>query len=142
MRLSWVAGTTPATSPLVLAGEGASITGMVQATDVAGNTVTSTSPAMKIDRTLPVTTAVPNPAPNAAGWNATNVMIALTATDTLSGVDHTAYTLDGGPRHRPPTTKNTSRRAARPVRTLQSKRRHMCQAAFLRDHLQGPAAAP
>jgi hypothetical protein len=38
---------------------------------------------------------VPNPAPNAAGWNTTSVLVTLTATDTLSGVDHTEYTLDG-----------------------------------------------
>jgi hypothetical protein len=93
--LSGVASTTPASSPLVLTGEGAAVTGTVQVTDIAGNTATSTSPAVKIDRTPPVTTAAPNPAPNAAGWNSTTVLVTLTATDTLAGVEHTEYALEG-----------------------------------------------
>jgi hypothetical protein len=67
------------------------VTGTVQVTDVARNTATSTSPAAKIDRRPPVTTAASNPAASAAGWNGANVLVTLTATDTLSGVDHTEY---------------------------------------------------
>lgn len=46
------------------------------------------------DTTAPVTTASASPAPNAAGWNSTNVIVTLTATDA-SGVANTYYTTDG-----------------------------------------------
>ncbi len=47
----------------------------------------SVSVTVKIDKTAPdVGFAVPTPAPNAAGWNNTDVSVAFTATDKLSGV--------------------------------------------------------
>lgn len=46
------------------------------------------------DTTAPVTTASASPAPNAAGWNSTNVIVTLTATDA-SGVATTYYSTDG-----------------------------------------------
>src|SRR5882762_6268362 len=47
------------------------------------------------DLAPPTTTAVVTPAPNAAGWNRTDVAVTLSATDDISGVARTEYTLDG-----------------------------------------------
>lgn len=41
---------------------------------------------LKIDKTPPSITAASNPAPNANGWNRTDVTVTFTATDALSGV--------------------------------------------------------
>src|SRR5207244_4733544 len=77
--------------PLSLTTEGSSITGSVTVTDIAGNTATFTSPVARIDKTSPTLTfAAANPAPNAAGWNNTNVSFAFTTADTLSGVASTS----------------------------------------------------
>jgi hypothetical protein len=51
--ISGVGATTPGTSPLLLTSEGNAVSGAVQATDVAGNSVTVQSPVVKIDRTPP-----------------------------------------------------------------------------------------
>jgi hypothetical protein len=50
--------------------------------------------AVLTDTTPPVTTATSGPAPNANGWNNTSVTVTLTATDDLSGVDHSEFNLD------------------------------------------------
>jgi hypothetical protein len=47
------------------------------------------------DLAPPVTTAVLTPAPNAAGWNRTDVAVTLSATDDISGVARTEADLDG-----------------------------------------------
>ena len=49
------------------------------------------------DTTPPTTTAVPSPAPNAAGWNSANVNVALNAADNPGGqgVKEISYTLSG-----------------------------------------------
>ena len=65
------------------------------ARDNAGNVEASRNATVRIDRTAPTTTAVANPAPNARGWNRTPVVVTLTATDTLSGVAQTEFSLDG-----------------------------------------------
>jgi hypothetical protein len=69
--------------------------------DGAGNSA-SASHTVNIDKTLPTLTfGALNPLPNAAGWNTTNVTIAFTTTDALSGVGSTslpsplAFTMDG-----------------------------------------------
>jgi hypothetical protein len=49
------------------------------------------------DTTPPVTTATVVPTPNAGGWNLTNVLVTLHATDDISGVARTEAALDGGP---------------------------------------------
>jgi hypothetical protein len=52
------------------------------------------------DTTPPVTTATLFPQPNSVGWNRTDVVVTLTATDDISGVARTEYTVDGlGPTH-------------------------------------------
>jgi HYR domain-containing protein len=92
---SGVASTNPS-SPLVLSTEGSSVTGTVTATDVAGNTASFTSPAVKIDKTPPTTTASASGQAGANGWYTGNVSVTLTATDALSGVARTTYSVDGG----------------------------------------------
>jgi hypothetical protein len=93
---SGVASTNPA-SPLVLSTEGAFVTGPVTATDVAGNTAGLTSPGVKIDKTPPTTTASLSGQAGANGWYTGNVSVTLTATDALSGVARTIYSLDQAP---------------------------------------------
>jgi hypothetical protein len=81
------------TAQVTISAEG-TITLSYFATDQAGNQEQPNTLSVRIDRTPPVTTATPNPAPNSAGWNNANVTVTLTATDSLSGVDHTEYSLD------------------------------------------------
>jgi RHS repeat-associated protein len=85
-NLSGVAATsTP--SPLTLITEGSAVTGAVTVTDVAGNSATFPSPTVKIDKTPPTVLFLPGvPAPNAAGWNNTDVCFTYTVTDSLSGI--------------------------------------------------------
>ncbi len=56
-----------------------------QATDTAGNTVTA-SKSVNVDKTNPIISVVASPAPNAAGWNNSDVTIATSCADSLSGV--------------------------------------------------------
>jgi alpha-tubulin suppressor-like RCC1 family protein len=84
-NLSGVVSTSVA-SPLMLTTEGANVSGDVIVTDAAGNSATVKSPAVRIDKTLPVARASALPAPNARGWNNTNVTVSVNGTDTLSGI--------------------------------------------------------
>lgn len=74
-----------------IAGEGAGLHASASARDVAGNVTTTTSQAVNIDRTPPLTSAA---AP--VGWSKTAVTVALSALDNLSGVDTTYAKVDGG----------------------------------------------
>jgi hypothetical protein len=57
------------------------------AVDGAGNAETGHVLTAKIDPSAPITTATPTPAPNAAGWNNSDVSLAFNATDVdASGV--------------------------------------------------------
>ena len=49
---------------------------------------------LPVDTTPPVTTEAQAPPPNANGWNDTNVVVTLTATDDISGVARTEFDLD------------------------------------------------
>jgi len=76
---------------LVLSAEGAAVHGFATARDRAGNTVTAESFDVKIDLTAPTLTfGIASPAPNAAGWNNTDVGVPFTAADALSGVAATS----------------------------------------------------
>ena len=85
-----LSGVADAPETSVITAEGAELTASAVATDVAGNTAAAVSPAVSIDRTAPVTTAT---AP--AGWSR-GAVVELTATDALSGVASTFWSLDGG----------------------------------------------
>lgn len=65
--------------------------------DKAHNVEAARTQSIVIDSTAPVTEATTAPAPNPSGWNNAAVDVSLSATDNLSGVDTTRYTLDGGP---------------------------------------------
>jgi hypothetical protein len=65
-----------------------------RSTDQAGNVEAAKTQTINIDKTSPATTAAVSPAANANGWNNTNVSVALSATDNLSGVAKTETNLD------------------------------------------------
>lgn len=79
----------------VVAGSSASFTISVDgehpvgyyAVDNAGNTETAHPLSIKIDQTAPTVTALSSPAPNAAGWNNTNVTVTFTCNDATSGIE-------------------------------------------------------
>jgi hypothetical protein len=87
--LSGIAGTCPANA--LLASEGNAVSTNASVSDVAGNTTNAVSAPVKIDMTPPATSASSLPE-----WNNSTVTVTLTATDNLSGVDATHYTVDGG----------------------------------------------
>jgi hypothetical protein len=88
--LSGLAGSAPADS--TISSEGQGLTASASVSDQAGNTTNATSsPAVKVDKTAPNTTAT---APT--DWNNQNVTVSLNANDALSGVAATYYKLDGG----------------------------------------------
>jgi hypothetical protein len=88
--LSGISGSCPGNS--TISSEGTGLTASASVSDNAGSTTSATSsPAVKIDKTAPLTTAT---AP--ANWNNSNVTVSLVATDSLSGVATTNYVLDGG----------------------------------------------
>jgi hypothetical protein len=86
--LSGIAGSCPANS--TIGGEGTSLKASATVADKAGNQTNADSQAVNIDRTAPATSAT---APG--GWNNSDVAVALSATDALSGVKATRYSLDG-----------------------------------------------
>lgn len=80
------------TGQIVETREGETLAVSVFADDFAANGVTVVSPAIRIDRSPPVATAVTAP-----GTYQAPVSVELAATDALSGVDVIRYRLDGGP---------------------------------------------
>ena len=78
-------GVKSCTGPTTLAGQGANQAVKGTAIDNAGNTATA-SDTVNIDKTAPTISSTATPAPNAAGWNNTNVAVAFTCSDALSGV--------------------------------------------------------
>ncbi|MFL6211578.1 MAG: OmpL47-type beta-barrel domain-containing protein [Pyrinomonadaceae bacterium] len=89
--LSGVASTST-NSPLVLSTEGTAVTGSVTVTDVAGNSETFTTNAVKIDKTAPTLNPARHAgsAANGAGWNNSAVTVDANAADALSGLDSVA----------------------------------------------------
>jgi len=82
---SGLASCTPAVTK-TSEGEGQAVVGT--AADNAGNSATNTA-VVSIDKTRPTITAKADRAPNAAGWYDSDVRIAYTAQDQLSGVSGT-----------------------------------------------------
>jgi len=85
-----------ATIDRTVSGEGANQSVSQTFFDLAGNPGSATVSAINIDLTAPLTTATPTPAPNANGWWRSAVSVALAASDNLSGVARTEFSLDGG----------------------------------------------
>jgi hypothetical protein len=84
--------TAPANTTIT--GEGTGLTSSTTVLNDAGlSTNASSSPAVKIDRTAPTTSITGTPS-NA--WTNGAVTLALSASDNLSGVDRTFFTVDGG----------------------------------------------
>ena len=79
-------------SDAVVDGEGADQTARGEGKDFAGNIGAATVAHIDIDRTAPVTSAT---APQTA-WNNTDVTVAFSASDALSGVRETHYRVNAG----------------------------------------------
>lgn len=78
----------------VITGEGAGLTSTTTVRNGAGLSSTATStPAVNIDRTAPSTSI----SGTSNTWSNDAVTVSLSATDNLSGIAHTSYTVDGGP---------------------------------------------
>ncbi|HVK25314.1 MAG TPA: hypothetical protein VM677_28490, partial [Actinokineospora sp.] len=87
-----LSGVDTCADPVVLQGEGVDQSANGAGEDKAGNSASATLSDVDIDKTAPTTSAT---APQTA-WNNTDVTVALTAADALSGVRETHYTVNGG----------------------------------------------
>ncbi len=81
-----LSGIATCSLPQTFTTEGSDQSALGTATDRAGNTATTTVAAINVDLTPPGISGAAAPAPNAAGWNNTNVVVTFTCTDALSGV--------------------------------------------------------
>ncbi|WP_187274491.1 OmpL47-type beta-barrel domain-containing protein [Paenibacillus sp. N3.4] len=92
-------GTTwePYANPLTLDKDAQNVLSY-RSTDKAGNVEVAQTLTINVDKTAPVTTATLSPAlPDGQnGWYVNPVTVTLGATDNLSGVAKTEYSLDGG----------------------------------------------
>jgi hypothetical protein len=87
--LSGVDGTHTTASPVPVTGDGNSVTAPITVTDKAGNPLTTTTPAVKVDRTKPTLTSsavTPNGPYTAGTWTNQTVTVTVSCADTLSGV--------------------------------------------------------
>lgn len=64
--------------------------------DVAGNNTTTYTSMIRIDATAPVTQAAASGTMGTNGWHRSPVQIALSATDNVSGLANSYYSIDGG----------------------------------------------
>lgn len=77
----------------VVTGEGSNLSASSSCADTAGNTATKSVSGIMIDRTAPLTTV----AGASNSWTNGSVTLTLTATDNLSSVADTLFSIDGGP---------------------------------------------
>jgi hypothetical protein len=91
--LSGLDGDAPADSKVD--GEGSNLSATESVKDKAGNVTTRTVDGISIDRTAPTTTA-DVAEPLESGWYAGAVKVTLKGLDSLSGIDRTYYSVDGG----------------------------------------------
>jgi hypothetical protein len=89
-------GTLTPASPSKIEGEGKDQTQTLVATDVAGNQTTFVTPAVNIDKTAPATTDAISGRRSSNGIYTGVATVTLSATDALSGVESTSYSIDGG----------------------------------------------
>jgi hypothetical protein len=75
-----------------ISGDGSNLSATASVSDQAGNTTSATVSGIKIDRTAP-STDISAP----SGWHNTNATVTLSATDNLSVVAATHYTVNGSP---------------------------------------------
>ncbi|HJQ35478.1 MAG TPA: PxKF domain-containing protein [Pyrinomonadaceae bacterium] len=84
-------GVASVDAPDTLSAEGANQSATGQCTDNVGHTASATFQPVNIDKTKPTLSFDSySPAPNGAGWNNTNVSVAFTPADALSGVASTS----------------------------------------------------
>lgn len=88
-------GSCPGPATLDADGAGQSIDGT--ATDAVGNSASAALDNIDIDRTAPATSVSMSPEPNAQGWHHGPVTLTLASVDSLSGIQATYFTVDGGP---------------------------------------------
>ena len=81
--MSGVASCGPAAT---LSSEGAGQSAAGTAVDNAGNSASTTVENVNIDKTAPTASAGASPAPNANGWNNTDVTVSFSGSDGLSGI--------------------------------------------------------
>jgi pectin methylesterase-like acyl-CoA thioesterase len=74
------------TGAFTFTAEGAAQSHTFTVSDQAGNQTSTTVSDVNIDKTSPMIEAVPNPLPNANGWNKTDVTVSFNASDGLSGI--------------------------------------------------------
>ena len=82
-----LSGVAACADPVLLNSQGAGQSATRGAEDAAGNTATATVSDINIDLTAPTAHATAAPAPNANGWNNTNVTVSFSGSDGLSGID-------------------------------------------------------
>ncbi len=96
VTINWTAndalsGVATAPDDSVIKGQGDNLSASASVSDKAGNEGTGTVTGIKIDSSAPATRS------NApSGWQNADVTVKLTATDNLSGVDATYYSVNGG----------------------------------------------
>jgi hypothetical protein len=78
-----------------ISSEGTGLTATKSVSDLADNpsSTATSSPAVNIDLTAPITTATPS---FTGAWSSSDVTVGLAATDSLSGVASTHFKVDGG----------------------------------------------
>ncbi len=80
-----ISGIASCSDPVTVSSEGANQAVTGTAVDKAGNTGTTTV-NVSLDKSSPDILPTVSPAPNAAGWNNTDVMVSFACNDALSGV--------------------------------------------------------